>query len=112
MGIQLGYDTQEQPSLVLRNEQGATVLTPQGITENAIADGLIVNNMIQDSTISREKIGFDFIEPNEYGGIDIGHIYNGDGGKFGQEWTTFTQETRTALGNLQADNNYIELRGD
>lgn len=112
VGIQLGYDTNEIPSLILRNENGATVLTPEGITANAIADGLIINNMIHDSTIDKEKLNFSVIEANEYGGIDIHNIYNGDGGVFGDEWVSFTEETRTALDNLAASNNTLELKGD
>ena len=38
VGIQLGYDTTSNPSLILRNEDGATILTPEGITADAVAD--------------------------------------------------------------------------
>jgi len=64
VGIQLGYDTNENPSLILRNEDGATILTPSGITSDAVADGLIVNNMIHDGTIAKGKLGFPIVETN------------------------------------------------
>ena len=65
VGIQLGYDTNENPSLILRNEDGATILTPDGITTDAIADGLIINNMIHDGTISKDKLGFQIMESGD-----------------------------------------------
>lgn len=103
VGIQLGYDTNQNPSLVLRNEDGATILTPEGITTDAIADGLIVNNMISDGTIQKGKLGFEIIEPNAQGGIDITQIYDGNGGLWGTQYTTFQQGTQQALESLRQD---------
>ena len=99
VGIQLGYDTQSNPSLILRNENGATILTPEGITSDAIADGLIVNNMVQNGTLGKEKLGFEIIEPNEQGGIDIRQVYDGTE-LFGVKYTTFTETTTTQIANL------------
>lgn len=99
VGIQLGYDTKSNPSLILRNENGATILTPEGITSDAIADGLIVNNMVQNGTLGKEKLGFEIIEPNEQGGIDIKQVYDGTE-LFGVKYTTFTETTTTQIANL------------
>ena len=101
IGIQLGYDTNSNPSLILRNEDGATILTPTGITSDAVADGLIVNNMIHDGTIQKGKLGFQVIEPNAQGGIDITQVYDGSGGNFGVEYTSFKQGTEQALEEIE-----------
>lgn len=103
VGIQLGYGTNQNPSLILRNEEGATILTPQGITSDAIADGLIVNDMIGNNTIQKSKLGFSIVEPNAQGGVDITQIYDGEGNLWGQEYTTFKQGTQQALSDLAQD---------
>ena len=103
VGIQLGYDTNENPSLILRNEDGATILTPSGITSDAVADGLIVNNMIHDGTIAKGKLGFPIVETNQDGTINITSIKDGSGGNFGVEYTTFKQGTSNALDQLRQD---------
>ena len=100
VGIQLGYDTNQNPSLILRNEDGATILTPSGITSDAVADGLIVNNMIGNSTIQKGKLAFDVIEPNAQGGIDITSVYDGSGNLWGVQYTSFKQGTEQALSDL------------
>lgn len=100
VGIQLGYDTNENPSLILRNEDGATILTPDGITTDAIADGLIINNMIHDGTIQKSKLGFQVMESGD--SISIEQIYTGDG-QFGAEWTIFKNGTSDALDELRQD---------
>ena len=100
VGIQLGYDTNSNPSLILRNEDGATILTPEGITANAIADSLIVNNMIANGTISKSKLGFNVMEQGD--SITIEQIYNGNQ-QFGAEWTTFKNGTNDALSDLRTD---------
>lgn len=113
VGIQLGYDTNENPSLILRNEDGATILTPQGITSDAVADGLIVNNMIHDATIAKEKLGFEIIEPNEQGGIDITQIYDGSGGQFGVEYTSFKNNTEQSLQDIESKKMYrVQIESD
>ena len=106
VGIQLGYDTNENPSLILRNEDGATILTPSGITNDAVADGLIINNMIHDGTIQKAKIGFPIVETNQDGTINITSIKDGSGGNFGVEYTTFKQGTTDALDEINSQKMY------
>ena len=60
-----------------------------GITKDGIPENIIVNNMLEDNTIEKGKLGFEIIEPNEYGGIDISQVYLGDGGQFGVDYTQF-----------------------
>ena len=100
VGVQLGYATNGQPSLVLRNEDGAVIVDPTGITTDAIADGLIINNMIHDGTIQKDKLGFDIIEPNDQGGVDITQVYDGSGNLWGVQYTSFKQGTEQALTDL------------
>lgn len=100
VGIQIGYGTSENPSIIIKDENGTALWTSQGVTKDAIADGLIVNDMLENGTVGKEKLGFSIVEPNEYGGIDIGQIYLGDGGKFGVEYTEFknnVEETQKDL---------------
>ena len=76
-GIQLGYDTTDNPSLILRNEEGATILTPNGITQDAIADGLIINNMLGDNSVSKRNIDWtDISEGVDENGNPIWNISN------------------------------------
>lgn len=106
VGIQLGYDTNENPSLILRNEEGATILTPSGITSDAVADGLIVNNMIGNETIEKNKLAFPIVETNDDGTINITSIKDGSGGNFGVEYTTFKQGTTDALDEINSQKMY------
>jgi len=91
---------------VLRNEDGATIVDPSGITSDAIADGLIVNDMIHNGTVQKSKLAFEIIEPNEQGGIDITQVYDGSGGNFGVEYTTFKQGTTDALDEINSKKMY------
>lgn len=113
VGIQLGYDTSQNPSLILRNEQGSTILTPQGITKDAISDGLIIKDMIGDNQITPNKLSFN-VEVDENGTIitNIDQILMGDGGKFGQVFTEYQESvtsTTTALDKKIEDNLQYKL---
>lgn len=94
VGVQLGYDTGGEPSLILRNSDGATVLTPNGITQDAVADGLIVNNMIRNGTISENKLSFNVMKTGD--SISIEQVTIG-GGSFGTEYTQFKNGTNQSL---------------
>lgn len=100
IGVQLGYATNGQPSLILRNEAGATIIDPTGITADAVADGLIVNNMIHNGTISEDKLSFNVMKQGDT--ISIEKITTG-GGSFGVEYTEFKNGTRDALDELKQD---------
>lgn len=58
--IQLGYDASGKPSLIIKDENDATIMTADGITQHAIADGLIVNDMIANGTIQKGKLDATF----------------------------------------------------
>ena len=97
VGVQLGYATNGQPSLVLRNEDGAVIVDPTGITADAVADGLIINNMIHDGTISESKLGFNVMKEGDT--ISIEQVYTGNG-SFGVEYTSFKNTTQEALDEM------------
>lgn len=102
VGIQIGYDTEKNPSIIIKDDKGATIMTSQGITKDAIADGLIVNNMLSDGSITENKLGFRTVKPNAQGGIDIDMIYDGKGGLWGKEYTTFKESVNSTLDDLDS----------
>lgn len=100
VGIQIGYDTNKNPSIIIKDDKGATIMTSQGITKDAIADGLIVNNMLGDKSISKDKLNFPIVEANAQGGVDITQIYDGKGGLWGAEYATFKESVNSTLDDL------------
>lgn len=103
VGIQIGYDTNKNPSIIIKDDKGATIMTSQGITKNAIADGLIVNNMLGDKSISKDKLNFPIVEANAQGGVDITQIYDGKGGLWGAEYTKTMTSVNHNLDQLTQD---------
>ena len=97
VGIQIGYDTNKNPSIIIKDDKGATIMTSQGITKDAIADGLIVNNMLGDKSVSKDKLSFSTVEANAQGGVDITQIYDGKGGLWGEEYATFKESVNSTL---------------
>lgn len=80
VAIQLGYDAENKPSLIICDENGAVMLDAEGIHENIVPNGLIKNDMIADGTISKDKFNFSVVEENEDGSIDVAEVYvNGEG---------------------------------
>ena len=94
VGIQIGFGADGKPSLIIKDENGAMLFTSTdgGVKADAIADGLIVNNMIKDGAVSESKLGFQVIKPNAQGGLDITQIYDGKGNKWGVENTQFAKD--------------------
>ena len=103
VGIQIGYDTNKNPSIIIKDDKGATIMTSQGITKDAIADGLIVNNMLCDKSVSKDKLNFPIVEANEQGGVDITQIYDGKGGLWGAEYTKTMTSVNNSLDQLTQD---------
>lgn len=103
VGIQIGYDTNKNPSIIIKDNKGVTVMTSQGITKDAIADGLIVNNMLGDKSVSKDKLNFPIVEANEQGGVDITQIYDGKGGLWGAEYTKTMTSINSSLNQLTED---------
>lgn len=105
VGIQIGYDTNKNPSIIIKDNKGVTVMTSQGITKDAIADGLIVNNMLGDKSVSKDKLNFPIVEANAQGGVDITQIYDGKGGLWGVEYTTFKESVNSTLDDFDSQMN-------
>lgn len=105
VGIQIGYDTNKNPSIIIKDDKGATIMTSQGITKDAIADGLIVNNMLGDKSVSKDKLNFPIVEANAQGGVDITQIYDGKGGLWGVEYTTFKESVNSTLDDFDSQMN-------
>lgn len=103
VGIQIGYDTNKNPSIIIKDDKGTTIMTSQGITKDAIADGLIVNNMLGDKSISKDKLNFPIVEANAQGGVDITQIYDGKGGLWGAEYTKTMTSVNNSLDQLTQD---------
>lgn len=103
VGIQIGYDTNKNPSIIIKDDKGVTVMTSQGITKDAIADGLIVNNMLGDKSVSKDKLSFSTVEANAQGGVDITQIYDGKGGLWGAEYTKTMTSVNNSLDQLTQD---------
>lgn len=103
VGIQIGYDTNKNPSIIIKDDKGATIMTSQGITKDAIADGLIVNNMLGDKSVSKDKLNFPIVEANEQGGVNIEQIYDGKGGLWGVEYTKTMRSINSSLDQLTED---------
>ena len=79
--IQIGRDTNNNFTFCLYDETGKGILIDSsGIKESAISDGLIKNDMVANGTIGKEKLNFQFLEPNNQGGLDAGKVFiNGKG---------------------------------
>lgn len=112
VAIQLGYDTENKPSLIIRDGTGSVMLDASGLHESGVPDGLIKDNMIAGNTISKDKLNFEIIEPNEFGGIDITQIFDGKGGQWGVQYDQFRESTETALSQLNSSIKSIELSGE
>lgn len=118
VAIQLGYDASSNPSLIVRNEQGATILTPTGITSDAVADDLIVERMLDDGSVtngkigdkavSKDKLSFAIIEPNDQGGIDITNVYDGHGNKWGIQYDKFVGDTNSSISTINSTVDTLE----
>ncbi len=80
--VQIGQDGTGKFNFVVKNGDKTALFDENGITQTGIPDNTIVNNMISDGTINKEKLSFTMVEPNEQGGIDISQVYL-DGKKFG-----------------------------
>lgn len=97
--VQIGQDGTGKFNFVVKNGDKTALFDENGITQTGIPDNTIVNNMISDGTINKEKLSFTIIEPNEQGGIDISQVYL-DGKKFGQQYTSFKDQTTEQITNI------------
>lgn len=97
--VQIGQDGTGKFNFVVKNGDKTALFDENGITQTGIPDNTIVNNMISDGTINKEKLSFTMVEPNEQGGIDISQVYL-DGKRFGQQYTSFKDQTTEQITNI------------
>lgn len=97
--VQIGQDGTGKFNFVVKNGDKTALFDENGITQTGIPDNTIINDMITNGTIGKEKLSFTLVEPNEQGGIDISQVYI-DGKQFGQEYTSFKDQTTEQITNI------------
>lgn len=97
--VQIGQDGTGKFNFVVKNGDKAALFDENGITQTGIPNNTIINDMITNGTISKEKLSFTLVEPNEQGGIDISQVYL-DGKQFGQQYTSFKDQTTEQITNI------------
>ena len=116
IGVQIGYATNNKPSIIIRDDSGNLLIDSTGVHADAIADQLIVNDMVKQGTITTDRLAFN-VETDSNGNVvtHIDNIYMGDGGKFGVEYTSFKQQVALntqSLSSLSSMVDGIEIVGD
>lgn len=111
--VQIGQDGNGDFNFIVVGSDGSTALfDSSGITQDGVPTGTIINRMIADSTIdaqgnrtgiTKSKLAFNVLEPNNYGGIDITQVYDGANNWFGTEYTTFKSGTNSAISAIQQE---------
>lgn len=97
--VQIGQDGTGKFNFVVKNGNKVALFDENGITQTGIPNNTIINDMITNGTISKEKLSFTLVEPNEQGGIDISQVYL-DGKQFGQQYTSFKDQTTEQITNI------------
>lgn len=104
--IQIGRDAKNEFTFTLYAADGSGVLIDNtGIHESAIGDGLIINDMIADKTLSKDKFAFDIVEGDGNGNLDASKVLiNGKG--IDAEFTSIRENIQTTVND--AINNAID----
>ena len=99
--VQIGMDGKGDFNFIVKNGDRAALFDENGITQTGIPDNTILGDMINNATITKDKLGFQIIEPNEQGGIDITNIYDGKGNQWwGIEKTTIIDDYTKQIKNV------------
>ena len=99
--VQIGMDGKGDFNFIVKNGDRAALFDENGITQTGIPDNTILGDMINNATITKDKLGFQIIEPNKQGGIDITNIYDGKGNQWwGIEKTTITDDYTKQIKNV------------
>lgn len=103
--VQIGQDATGAFTFSLFDETGTGVLidSETGVHAGAIADGLIVNDMIQSGTVSKDKLSFPIVETDENGKISITNILDGKGNEFGVSYTEYQESVATELSSINSN---------
>lgn len=99
--VQIGMDGNGDFNFIVKNKDKMAMFDENGITQTGIPNNTIVNDMINNATITKDKLGFNIIEPNEQGGIDITNIYDGKGNQWwGIEKISITDDYTAQIKNV------------
>lgn len=112
--VQIGQDATGNFTFSLFDETGKGVLidSKEGVHQKAIANGLIVNNMLKDGTISKSKLNFPIVETDKNGKVSITEILDGSGNEFGISYKEFQDSVNTSLSLLSNSVDSVELTGE
>ena len=74
VAIQLGYDSKNNPSLIIRDENGAVMLDANGLHDEIVPDEFIKSNMIGKGQVDKDHLSFNIVEADENGNIDSAKV--------------------------------------
>lgn len=100
--VQIGQDATGDFTFSLFDESGTGILidSKDGVHAGAIANGLIVNDMIKDNTVSKSKLNFPIVETDENGKINITEILDGNGNEFGISYKDFQDSVTNGFSSI------------
>lgn len=109
--VQIGQDATGAFTFSLFDETGKGVLidSKDGVHSGAIANGLIVNDMIKDATVSKSKLNFPIVETDKNGKVSITEILDGNGNAFGVSYKDFQDSVTNGFSSV--NNSIASLSG-
>lgn len=109
--VQIGQDATGDFTFSLFDETGKGVLidSKEGIHQKAIANGLIVNDMIKDKSVSKSKLNFPIVETDKNGKVSITEILDGNGNEFGISYKEFQDSVNNGFASI--NNSISSLSG-
>lgn len=109
--VQIGQDATGDFTFSLFDETGSGVLidSKEGVHSGAIKNGLIVNDMLKDDSISKDKLNFPIVETDENGKVSITEILDGNGNEFGISYQEFQDSVNNGFASI--NNSISSLSG-
>lgn len=121
--VQIGQDATGDFNFIIRGADGTTTLFDEtGVKKDAIADGMIINDMLGDKSVTKRNMDWtgisEGVDENGNPTWDIANIYM-NGEQFGAQYTTFVNssnskftELDSSISNLSDMVESIELVGE
>lgn len=115
VAIQLGYDTEHNPSLIICDETGAIMLDAQGLHESIVPDKFIKTDMLGDGSVTEDKIDKTNIhewtddEGNKI--FDVSQFYYGND-KFEVSYNQLVQDVDDLAASVGSSSSGLALRVD
>lgn len=121
--VQIGQDATGDFNFIIRGADGTTALFDEtGVKKDAIADGMIINDMLGDKSVTKRNMDWtgisEGVDENGNPTWDIANIYM-NGEQFGAQYTTFVNssnskftELDSSISNLSDMVESIELVGE